>query len=68
MPSPADLMLNLMLGFVGMAYLLYGRRESALVPMVSGILLLIAPYLVPGTWPQLLVGAVLIALPWVLRR
>ncbi|MEB3263024.1 MAG: hypothetical protein VKJ66_01485 [Synechococcus sp.] len=68
MPSPGALMLNLMLGFVGMAYLLYGRRESALVPLVCGILLLIAPYLVPGTWPQLLVGAVLIALPWVLRR
>jgi hypothetical protein len=68
MPSPADLMLNLMLGFVGMAYLLYGRKQEALVPMVSGLLLMIAPYFVPGTLPQLLLGLVLMALPFLLRR
>ena len=54
-----------MLGFVGMAYVLYGRKQDALVPLVSGILLMIVPYFLPGVLPQLIV--VLIGLPFLLR-
>ena len=68
MPSPAELMLNLMLGFVGMAYVVYGRKQDALVPLLSGILLMIVPFFLPGVLPQLIVGLLLIALPFLVRR
>ncbi|QPN60985.1 hypothetical protein H8F24_06585 [Synechococcus sp. CBW1002] len=68
MPSPAELMLSLMLGFVGMAYVLYGRKQDALVPLVSGILLMIVPFFLPGVLPQLIVGLLLIALPFLVQR
>jgi hypothetical protein len=64
----ADLFLNVMLGVVGSAYLLYGRKQGALLPMLCGLLLIVAPYLVPGFLAQLLVGVGLAALPLVLRR
>jgi hypothetical protein len=64
----ADLFLNIMLGVVGSAYLLYGRKQGALLPMLCGLLLIVAPYLVPGFLPQLLVGVGLAALPLMLRR
>jgi len=65
--QPQDLFLNLMLGVVGSAYLLYGRKQGAALPMVCGVLLMVEPYVVPGFTGQLLVGMLLAALPF-LRR
>jgi hypothetical protein len=65
--SGQDLFLNIMLGVVGSAYLLYGRKQSAVLPMACGLLLIVEPYLVPGFTGQLLVGLALAALP-LLRR
>jgi hypothetical protein len=64
----ADLFLNIVLGTVGSAYLIYGRKQGSLLPMYWGILVIVAPYLVPGFLAQLLVGVGLAALPLVLRR
>lgn len=63
-----DLFLNIMLGVVGSAYLLYGRKQGAFLPILCGLLLIVEPYLVPGFLAQLLVGVALAALPLVLRR
>ena len=65
--QPQDLFLNVMLGVVGSAYLLYGRKQGAALPLVCGLLLIVEPYLVPGFVGQLLVGILLAALPWVRR-
>ena len=65
--QPQDLFLNVMLGVVGSAYLLYGRQQGAGLPMLCGLLMLLEPYLVPGFIGQLLVGSLLAALPF-LRR
>ena len=65
--SGPDLFVNLMLGTVGSAYLIHGRRESAGLPMVCGALLLLTPYLVQGLTAQLLAGLLLAAFP-LLRR
>jgi len=65
--SGQELFLNIMLGVVGSAYLLYGRKQGAVLPMVCGLLLIVEPYLVPGFVGQLLVGLALAALPFVRR-
>ena len=51
-----DLFLNIMLGVVGSAYMLYGRKQGATLPLLCGLLLIVEPYLVPGFVGQLLVG------------
>ena len=56
-----------MLAVVGSAYLLYGRKQDAGLPMLCGLLLIVEPYFVPSFVGQLLVGILLAALP-VLRR
>lgn len=56
-----------MLGVVGSAYLLYGRKQDAGLPMLCGLLLIVEPYFVPSFVGQLLVGILLAAIP-VLRR
>jgi hypothetical protein len=65
--SGQELFLNIMLGVVGSAYLLYGRKQGAVLPMVCGLLLIVEPHLVPGFVGQLLVGLALAALPFVRR-
>jgi hypothetical protein len=65
--QPQDVFLNLMLGVVGSAYLLYGRKQSAGLPKLCGLLLIVEPYVVQGFVGQLLVGILLAALPF-LRR
>ena len=62
-----NLFLNIMLGVVGSAYMLYGRKQGATLPLLCGLLLIVEPYLVPGFVGQLLVGLALAALP-LLRR
>ena len=65
--QPQDLFLNVMLGVVGSAYLLYGRKQGSPLPLICGLLLIVEPYLVPGFTGQLLVGLLLAALPFVRR-
>ena len=65
--QPQDLFLNVMLGVVGSAYLLYGRKQGAALPMLCGLLLIVEPYLVSGFTGQLVVGILLAVLPFVRR-
>ena len=66
--QPLDLFLNLMLGLVGSAYLLYGRKQAAGLPMLCGLLIMVEPYVVPGFIGQLLVSILLAALPFLRRQ
>ena len=65
--SATQLLLGVWLGAVGGAYMLYGRKQGAPLPLVCGVLLLIVPYLLKGTVIQVLVGMVLAAIPWIRR-
>ncbi len=52
---------------IGLGCLACARPQRAPVPLVSGIALIAFPYLVSNAWAMVLVGAVLVALPWVVR-
>jgi hypothetical protein len=58
---------GLVTGLFGMAYFVYGRKTQTWMPMVAGIALCIYPYFVDSLWLSILVGVVLLALPFVLR-
>lgn len=67
MPSSGYLLVNLLLGSCGAGYLLYGRRNASLSATLCGLLLIVAPMLVSATLPLLLIGVVLLAVPFLLR-
>ncbi len=56
-------MLGVLLGAIGVGYIVYGRRQMHGMALISGILLCIFPYFVPSIWLTLLIAAVLMALP-----
>jgi hypothetical protein len=62
-----DLLWGLLFGSIGLGYLVYGRRQRALLPFVAGIALVGLPYFVDGNTWRLLLGAAFIALPMVVK-
>jgi hypothetical protein len=66
MPSPSQLFIGLVAGAIGVGYFVYGKREGRFVPMFSGVALCVYPYLVAGTLWLCIVGAALLAAPFLL--
>ena len=62
-----SMMLSVFFGALGAGYALYGRRQRALVPLVSGVTLIVFPYLVTGGLMTLVVGGLIAAVPYFWR-
>jgi predicted cobalt transporter CbtA len=65
MPTPPQLFIGLIAGAVGVAYFVYGKKESRFAPMISGVALCVYPYLVSSVFWLCVIGIVLIAAPFV---
>jgi hypothetical protein len=65
--STSLLLWGLLFGSVGFGYFLYGKRQSAVVPLVCGIALMIFPYFVSNVLILVVVGIALAALPYFYR-
>lgn len=63
----ATLVWGMFFGAVGLGYFIYGKRQSAPLPLLCGIGLMVFPYLVSGTLWMLLIGGALMAAPWYWR-
>jgi hypothetical protein len=63
-----SLMLSLVLGCVGMGFLMYGKNAGQLVPMGAGVGLMICPYFITNLIALLLVCAGLAIAPFVVRE
>jgi C4-dicarboxylate transporter len=60
------LIVSVIAGAIGMGYFIYGKRQTKIVPMVAGVLLCIYPYFLDSLLWLSLIGAVLVAAPFVL--
>jgi hypothetical protein len=65
--STSLLLWGLLFGSVGFGYFLYGKKQSAVVPLVCGIALMIFPYFVSNVLILVVVGIALAALPYFYR-
>lgn len=63
----ATLVWGMVFGSIGVGYFIYGKRQAALVPLVCGLGLIVFPYFFSSAWALVLVGLVLMAIPWFLR-
>jgi hypothetical protein len=68
MPDGITLMVYILTGAGGAAYFLYGKKQQNIAFLVAGVCLCIYPYMVSGSLALILVGAVLLAAPFVLSR
>ena len=62
--SFGGLMLSLLIGSVGVALFLYGRKESRMPHLVAGVALTTYPYFVPDLWLMAGIALALLAALW----
>lgn len=67
MGDSGSLIWGVLFGAIGLGFLVYGRRQRAVVPLLSGIGLCIVPYFVSSVFALVSIGALLIALPFFVR-
>ena len=66
MPSGTVLLIGMIAGVFGVAYFMYGKKQTKFVPMIAGILLCIYPYFFESVLWLCVVGIVLLAAPFVI--
>jgi hypothetical protein len=67
MDTMTYLFVGLFTGLFGVAYFVYGKKQQQFMPMIAGAALCIYPYFVDSLWLSILVGVVLLALPFIWR-
>jgi hypothetical protein len=63
--DPASLIISFVISSIGFVLLTYGRKMSRPPQMLTGIILLIFPYFVPGVAWMLGIAGALLLLLWV---
>jgi len=58
---------EMLFGAIGLGFFSYGKKQKAIVPLVSGVGLFIFPYFVSSLYLVLLLGFALIILPYFVR-
>jgi len=67
MEGTSLLIWGIMFGAIGLGFFTYGRRQKAVVPLITGIALFIIPYSISNVYMLLIAGAALMALPYFVR-
>ena len=65
--SASSLFLGLLFGSIGLGFLIYGRKQRTMIPLLCGIVLMVVPYFISSPWLLFAAGAVLVAIPYFLR-
>ena len=61
------LLWSLLFSSVGLGFFLYGKKQQAVVPLFSGLALMVYPYFVSNTILLVAIGVVLVAVPYFVR-
>lgn len=66
--SAMNLLVGLITGAFGMAYFVYGKKQGKMVFMATGIALMVYPYLFSNVILLIIIGVILMPLPFVLKE
>lgn len=65
--NASTLLWGVLFGSIGLGFFIYGRKQRAIVPLACGLALMVFPYFVSGSVPLVVIGAVLMAMPYFIR-
>ncbi|MGE5336998.1 MAG: hypothetical protein ACM3PU_04165 [Gemmatimonadota bacterium] len=63
----AILLWGLLFSSIGLGFFIYGRKQQRIVPLACGLGLMAYPYFVPNATLVVIVGVVLVAIPYFVR-
>ncbi len=67
MDDASLLVWGMVFGSIGLGFFIYGKKQKAIVPFVTGIALFIFPYFIADVYILVLTGTALVALPYFVR-
>ena len=67
MDASTLLIWGMVFGSIGLGFFIYGKRQKAIVPLVTGIALFIFPYFISDITMLVITGAILVVLPYFVR-
>ena len=54
-------------GAVGLGFFIYGKKQRSVVPLLTGIALFLFPYFIQNVYVLVIVGVILVAIPYIVR-
>jgi hypothetical protein len=66
--NQAQLLWGVLFGSIGLGYFIYGRRQSKMIPLLCGVVLMAYPYFIANTTALIVIGAIFVAVPCFIRR
>jgi hypothetical protein len=67
MNNTSTLMWGVIFGSIGLGFFVYGKKQKAIIPLLSGIGLMVFPYFFSNLYILIFSGIVLIALPFFIK-
>jgi hypothetical protein len=64
--TPATLVIGILAGAIGVGYFMYGKRQTKFAPLLCGMALCVYPYFVDSVAWLVVIGAALMAAPFVI--
>lgn len=65
--SVASLLWSVLFGAIGLGFFMYGKKQTHIAFLASGVALMIFPYFVSNNWLLVIIGAALTAAPYFIR-
>jgi hypothetical protein len=65
--STSSLLWGALFGSIGLGFVIYGRRQRAVVPLLCGLALMAFPYFVSNVVLLVAIGVALMAIPYFFR-
>ena len=66
--NTSTLMLGLIFGSIGFGFFVYGKKQKAIIPLISGIALMVIPYFISNVFILVITGIVFVAFPFFIKR
>jgi hypothetical protein len=67
MDSGTIVILSVLFSSIGAGYVLYGKKQRQVVPLLTGLALCVYPYVLSNGYAIAVVGLILTAVPWFIR-
>jgi len=61
-------MWGVIFGAIGLGFFVYGKKQKAIIPFLSGTGLMVFPYFISNAVILVIAGIILTALPFVIKR
>jgi hypothetical protein len=66
--NASTLMWGVLFGSIGLGFFVYGKKQKAMMPFLSGLGLMVFPYFISNPYILFITGLVFVALPFVIKR